>query len=407
MTEVVQDFTTPDRSGIHTGTSLDHLEDKTEFCSQDATEHKKTADLAKKPNTVTPPESGSREENSAAKEDQDGDGGSPLPVAALNNVDSPEDENKQVRIVGDYREEQESGNGGMSIESPESTSSSSSQRGLVSRRGGRYGSPARAAPKAKEAVLEYKTYRSPPRKVKTEEIDNVPSLCSTNSTVDQKEASTSVPSSESTKQDSAASSEEQEGDRKPMSVSCDTTMIRTTSPLTGSQEADRPSHDTKAKQAKAPHNSVPQQGRKNNVTFSPKPAQRERAAERAVRTPTRSPTGSHFHSLPSLDDAALKSPVGMFLSPHPPTPSNYRSLDEIDALAKQDDKPSSKQDNKPHVRSPKTRDQERERFVATPTDFAMDYGKMHPNSSLFDTSNGEYCGFVGVIVFLRTPFHDY
>lgn len=125
-----------------------------------------------------------------------------------------------------------------------------------------------------------------------------------------------------------------------------------------------------------------------------------------VRTPTRSPTRGHFQSLPSLDDATLKSPVGLFLSPHPPTPSTYRSEEEaaLKPPSTENFKPVSKQEKRPdesksYAKSPKTRDQERERFVTTPTDFAMDYGRGHPNSAGFDASNGT-C--LNVYVFLDT-----
>ena len=41
-------------------------------------------------------------------------------------------------------------------------------------------------------------------------------------------------------------------------------------------------------------------------------------------------------------------------------------------------------------KSPKSRDQERARAVATPTDFAVDFGRGHKSSPSFDASNGEY-----------------
>jgi hypothetical protein len=106
-----------------------------------------------------------------------------------------------------------------------------------------------------------------------------------------------------------------------------------------------------------------------------------------MKTPTKSP-GGFFQSLPSLDDAALKSPVGIFLSPHPPTPTS-RSINEMGPFDNgiKSEKPAGS-------KSPKTRDLERERFVATPTDFAMDYGR-HSSSGpgTFDTSNGK-CGII-------------
>ena len=111
-----------------------------------------------------------------------------------------------------------------------------------------------------------------------------------------------------------------------------------------------------------------------------------------MRTPTRSPTRGQFQTLPSLDDAALKSPVGLFLSPHPQTPSKEET--SLKPPNRDDQKPSSKPDKRAEesrtlAKSPKTRDQERERFVTTPTDFATDYGRGRPNSAGFDASNGE------------------
>ena len=80
-------------------------------------------------------------------------------------ADSEEPKDKQVRF--DAAEEESTGQ-----------TSSTSPRGLVSRRGGRFASPGqRSQQSPKEpiaAAVEYKTYRSPTK-------DEVPSLCSTNS----------------------------------------------------------------------------------------------------------------------------------------------------------------------------------------------------------------------------------
>ena len=56
----------------------------------------------------------------------------------------------------------------------------SSKRGLVSRRGGRYGSPSRKTPPPTTTVVEYKTYRSPKREETSHSDGGVPSLCSSN-----------------------------------------------------------------------------------------------------------------------------------------------------------------------------------------------------------------------------------
>jgi hypothetical protein len=101
---------------------------------------------------------------------------------------------------------------------------SSAKRGLVSRRGGRYSSPSRL--KA-EAVLEYKTYRSPPKK---EEGDGIPSLCSAQSL------------------STARKTEE-----APESISCD--KAEQTSPLASNEE----------------ETNKPESFR--NVTFSPRPSE--------------------------------------------------------------------------------------------------------------------------------------
>lgn len=51
-------------------------------------------------------------------------------------------------------------------------------------------------------------------------------------------------------------------------------------------------------------------------------------------------------------------------------------------------------------KSAKTRDQEREREVATPTDFAVDFGKGHRTSTSFDASNGTFVKSLSVVVSL-------
>ena len=78
----------------------------------------------------------------------------------------------------------------------------------------------------------------------------------------------------------------------------------------------------------------------------------------------------------------------------------------MDALSDRDDtKPSGKRsEDKALSKSPKTRDQERERFVATPTDFAMDYGKGHPNSASFDTSNGRHAARMFMLSFSHMSY---
>jgi hypothetical protein len=410
-TEIIKDFTTPDRPS-----QPEAHEEKKELSGTEA--HAQSAMMeSAKPNTVTPTESTNREELSKRESATE----SPLQLGVATDVDSPTDQDKHVRFNRDQE---------IKVEPEDSPASSSSQRGLVSRRGGRCGSPGRIASKplgGQEPVLEFKTFRSPPRK--RDENDTVPSLCSTS----EKAAAVAPATKEIQKikmEETSQSKNESGADRKPLSISCDSSKIETTSPLQYNEREQ--SNETKASRVKADsgRQDAPQ-SRRNNVTFSPGPPKREDAEKvrfgrfywkmsqvllqsaywcllalllflmQPFKTPTRSPTRGRFQSLPSLDDTNLKSPVSLFLSPHPPTPtpSAYRTLDGMGSFDKED-APKEKQtgsekrteDDKafarsPLPKSPKTRDQERERFVATPTDFALDYGK-HPNSGPFDTSNG-------------------
>ena len=275
-TQVLKEFETPDRSS--TITSLDHAEEKKEITPGDTADEMKKCEMAK-PKTVTPPEPGSREDVSGLKKEPTDV--SPLQIDVDGQVDSPEDGNKQVRFDGDSEDaKKESLN-----DSP--SSSTSSQRGLVSRRGGRCTSPGRMSskvPSAKETVLEFKTYRSPSR-VKREESDTVPSLCSANSGEQkEKRGSTSIPTEQT--EESAKVKRENEGDvssggdKKPSSISCNSALIENTSPL-ASDGADhsQDASSTKAKPASS-RQEIAQQSRKNNVTFSPKPPSKKEYADR-------------------------------------------------------------------------------------------------------------------------------
>lgn len=131
-----------------------------------------------------------------------------------------------------------------------STSTTSSQRGLVSRRGGRIGSPPKSLATAvlsekSEPVIEFKTYRSPSRK--RDENDTIPSLCSTNSGGLTSASSLSTDKKGETKSSASclekAAGEAQDADhddstehRRPSSISCDPSMIDTTSPLASHEE---------------------------------------------------------------------------------------------------------------------------------------------------------------------------
>ena len=256
-TEVIKDFTTPDRSS-----PSEAHEEKKELSGSEAHAESIMTEAAK-PKTVTPAESTNREELSKRESAAE----SPLQLGIATDVDSPTtDQDKHVRFNRDQENQ----------EGKDSPASSSSQRGLVSRRGGRCGSPGRIAskpPGGQEPVLEFKTFRSPPRK--RGDNDTVPSLCSTS-----EKAAAAAPATEEIKEikeeETSSSKNESEADRKPLSISCDSSKIETTSPL--QYNGREQSHDTKASRVKAEsgRQDAPQ-SRKNNVTFSPVPPKREDA----------------------------------------------------------------------------------------------------------------------------------
>lgn len=63
---------------------------------------------------------------------------------------------------------------------------------------------------------------------------------------------------------------------------------------------------------------------------------------------------------------------------------------EKKAEQKGDEKEEAQAQEQEQERAEKARDEQRERAVATPTDFAMDFGKgLRPVNS-FDASNGKY-----------------
>ncbi len=352
MTEVVKEFVTPDRS-VCQATSIDNKKDGLNVESS-------AADMTKKQvATVTPAESGTREENAIKHEDH---GDSPLEMVTNNQVDSPED--RKVRF--DHADIADSVS--------DSPSSNCSQRGLVSRRGGRCASPGRiacASPK-KEPITELQTYRSPT--TQRDATDSVPSLTSDQSPEKDNEEKAS-------KEDGAGNSS--------------TGETKEAGPLSSQIDSAKKGKSTE---------------KKSNVSFSPVPPPRD-----ATRTPTRSPTG-RFQSLPVLDDDTLRSPGSFFLSPHPPTPSSriLRSSGSFDKLdldrgkANDDDRPAVRQP----MRSPKTprsprtpRRDDRDRFLTTPTDFAMDYGK-HPHSGSFDSSNGKQAASIRILSHVKVLSHE-
>jgi hypothetical protein len=318
MAEIAKEFVTPVRGPSQS----DSLRDE-EGGGADGME------MSKQAATVTPADF-SREETNTKE-----DGGvTPLGIDASGQIEESM-EDRKVRF--DKLEK----TGSLS----DSPSSTDSQRGLVSRRGGRISSPGRASKGSpKDSILEFKTFCSPTQATN----DSVPSLRSDSNPETAKEEKESA--------SLAAASEKQEQGATPR----------------------------KANQIE----------KKNNVSFSPVPP---------PRTPVRSPIGAgggRFQSLPSLDDDALRSPGSFFLSPATPIPSsrNLKSGGSFDKSLPVKGVTANEELGKPAgrqpMRSPKTprsprtpKRDDRDRFLATPTDFATDYGK-HTNSESFDQSNG-------------------
>jgi hypothetical protein len=160
----------------------------------------------------------------------------------------------------------------MSDEGTEAHGDSKSRRGTVSRRGGRCGSPGRGGNNSttnkESTVLEFKTYRSPSR-TKREETDTVPSLCSSNGVDKDKEGAAKAAKT------GDAEVSNSKGDKKPSSISCDSS-INQTSPLGDGSEQPAEAKETKTKAEKI-------DSKKNNVTFSPVPPARDHIVVRVSR----------------------------------------------------------------------------------------------------------------------------
>lgn len=188
-------FATPDREAL-------------EFhATQQLATKQEAAPIA--PNSVTPPESSTREQLLTGGKQ----------VRFDPDKTFPEPKNQGTYQLG----------GSLDIDS----------KGLVSRRGGRFGSPGKNRPK--DAVAVYKTYRSPQRKrvLVKEESDAVPSLCSsksgeltsTSSTIDiapngPLEMVNVVKATETLAVPTKRG--------RPNSISVDPSLMDTTSPLTSS-----------------------------------------------------------------------------------------------------------------------------------------------------------------------------
>lgn len=111
----------------------------------------------------------------------------------------------------------------------------------------------------------------------------------------------------------------------------------------------------------------------------------------------RSPLPGQFQSLPSLQEAKLTSPSGIFLDPPAASTSGVAPVPSLDTKETSTaPEPSKADDGDKKIAakieaqdSQKARDQERERAVATPTDFALDFGKGLRQTNSFDASNGK------------------
>lgn len=163
------------------------------------------------------------------------------------------------------------------------TEEKDSKRGLVSRRGGRLGSPA-APPRVTIAsskdspVLEFKTFRSPKRTRDAGlENDTIPSLCSTNSGPFDKKARKHSGNNTGDKHETDTMTAGKHGDEttddslRPSSISCDPSTIATTSPLASQGVDASPSGQARKTNAtlSTPSKPATDHSEPRNVTFSP------------------------------------------------------------------------------------------------------------------------------------------
>mmetsp|Transcript_46408 Transcript_46408/g.53655 ORF Transcript_46408/g.53655 Transcript_46408/m.53655 type:complete len:1055 (+) Transcript_46408:240-3404(+) len=295
-------------------------------------------------------------------------------------------------------------------------SSSTSQRGFVSRRGGRYVStspgrsllpppvgamPSKEAAEAAAAVLEFKTFRSPGRKKDENRRieDNYNSTFNENS-----HSGDTVPS--------LCDDDNNKNNNKKF------TSGRLSSPLapryTSKYSSTLLKKSTSSTVATKTTSAYASSKKSSNVTFSPVPLPRI-SGDKYLKTPTKSPTEGRFTSLPTLDDDALGSPGAIFLSPNR-TPTYFHTdtktttttefkdsrkngLDfTVSAISCSIDSGSNSTRAPLTPRTPKRAavDQlDRDRLLATPTDFALDYGKTGTPGSLLDSSN--------VLAWLHSP----
>jgi len=319
------------------------------------------------PATVTPTEP-SREELKTKEEEA-------VSPVAMSTGEQMEESSDDRKVRFDKSENTES--------LSDSPSSTDSQRGLVSRRGGRISSPARTTKSnPKESSLEFSAFGTP-RQV----------------------TSDSTPSSKS----DTPTKKSKEGKELVSAVKCDATPKKSKE---GTDTMSRSAVAEKKDGEDPPMKKSSQGEKKNNVSFSPVPP---------PRTPVRSPAGvggGRFQSLPSLDDDALRSPGSFFLSPNTPTPlSRNMKLEDTFDKALPEKRSTTKEvfgkpDARQPMRSPKTprsprtpKREDRDSFLATPTDFTTDYGK-HSSSEAFDQSNGMLFVSDRLLLLIMVPTHD-
>ena len=242
---------------------------------KDTSKAKQIGEAANAHATVTPPESSSREP-----------GG------------------KQVRFDQEKMDETDQKEDvSLPLNKTHNPDSPSNNRGLVSRRGGRYGSPGRVK-KDGGAVLEYKTFRSPQRKREVLENDTIPSLCSSSSGLQSNSSSSGLGGTKEI-QPAKASTRANMEEERPMSISCDTSQADTTSPLT--------SHDagegtTKLeKKARLDSKTDAENGRRS-ARLSPSPPHRDEVAMDKVSTKIGNRTVTSFGSQLSYDSPRRHPP---------------------------------------------------------------------------------------------------
>mmetsp|Transcript_19780 Transcript_19780/g.46269 ORF Transcript_19780/g.46269 Transcript_19780/m.46269 type:complete len:969 (-) Transcript_19780:19-2925(-) len=385
-----QDFKTPDRSTAKSLSSSALTGSHTEEKKEDTmTNNLSTIDNNRTSSKlVTPPDSfstaGGRKET---------------------NHDIAMEDSKQVRF--DSENCNGTGTPGMegkaqcSMGSDEGDSSTSAQtaaqRGFVSRRGGRCGSPGRnllpttsapakpskEAADAAAAVLEFKTFRSPERNAKRKQNGNENANCN----------NSMHPLVDRSKIDGVNTS----------TRNGTTTTTTTTTTLEHEHHLAHPQRrqQSNPKRSKKTANNIGTSTKKNSgVSFSPVPMSRINC-DKFPKTPTKSPTGGRFTSLPTLDDDVLGSPGAIFLSPTR-TPTDF---DRKYSATASKDKTTQELVSGISItgnpnRSPLTprtpkRDLDRDRLLSTPTDFAFDYGKPASNGSSYESSN--------VLAWLQSP----